>query len=329
MTDERNDALNLVVTGGAGYVGSVCTARLLAEGHAVTVVDDLSTGHADAVPEGARLVEGDAADATRDLLAKGSYDGVLHFAAKSLVGESMQDPAKYWHGNVGTTLRLLDAMRDHGTPRLVFSSTAATYGEPETSPIAETAPTRPTNTYGATKLAVDLAITGYARAHGLAAVSLRYFNVAGAHGGIGERHATETHLIPLVLQVATGARERIQIFGEDYPTEDGTAVRDYIHVSDLADAHLLALRHARAGEHLVYNLGNGTGFSVRQVIEACREVTGHPIPAAVAPRRAGDPAVLVAASDRAREELGWKPERADLAGIVADAWRFTQRRAEG
>ncbi|QWF77569.1 UDP-glucose 4-epimerase GalE [Amycolatopsis sp. CA-230715] len=329
MTDERNDALNLVVTGGAGYVGSVCTARLLADGHTVTVVDDLSTGHADAVPEGARLVEGDAADATRDLLAKDSYDGVLHFAAKSLVGESMQDPAKYWHGNVGTTLRLLDAMRDHGTPRLVFSSTAATYGEPETSPIAETAPTRPTNTYGATKLAVDLAISSYARAHGLAAVSLRYFNVAGAHGDIGERHATETHLIPLVLQVATGDRERIQIFGEDYPTEDGTAVRDYIHVSDLADAHLLALRHARPGEHLVYNLGNGTGFSVRQVIEACREVTGHAIPAAVAPRRAGDPAVLVAASDRAREELGWKPERADLAGIVADAWRFTQRRAEG
>ncbi|MDI5979929.1 UDP-glucose 4-epimerase GalE [Amycolatopsis magusensis] len=324
-TDNPNTPLKLVVTGGAGYVGSVCTQRLLEAGHQVVVVDDLSTGHADAVPDGARFIEGDAADTLRTLLAEG-FDGVLHFAAKSLVGESMQDPARYWHGNVVTSLKLLDAMREHGTPRLVFSSTAATYGEPEVSPIAETAPTQPTNTYGATKLAVDNAITTYARAHGLAAVSLRYFNVAGAYGSIGERHSTETHLIPLVLQVVTGDRERIQIYGEDYPTEDGTAVRDYIHVADLADAHLLALRHATAGEHRIYNLGNGTGFSVRQVIEACREVTGHPVPAVVAPRRAGDPAVLVAASDRARAELGWQPQRADLAGIVADAWRFTQER---
>ncbi len=317
--------LKLIVTGGAGYVGSVCTARLLEAGHEVVVVDDLSTGHADAVPDGARFVEGDAADATASLLGEG-FDGVLHFAAKSLVGESMQDPAKYWHGNVITSIRLLDAMRAHGTPRLVFSSTAATYGEPERSPIPETAPTMPTNTYGASKLAIDHAITSYARAHGLAAVSLRYFNVAGAYGRFGERHTTETHLIPLVLQVATGDRPHIGIFGEDYPTDDGTAVRDYIHVADLADAHLLALTHARAGEHRIYNLGNGTGFSVRQVIEACRAVTGHPIPAEVAPRRAGDPAILVAASDRAREELGWKPERADLEGIVRDAWRFTQER---
>ncbi|WP_420809111.1 UDP-glucose 4-epimerase GalE [Amycolatopsis suaedae] len=317
--------MKLVVTGGAGYVGSVCAARLVEAGHEVVVVDDLSTGHADAVPGGARFIEGDAAETAETLLAEG-FDGVLHFAAKSLVGESMQDPAKYWHGNVGTSLRLLDAMRRHGTPRLVFSSTAATYGEPETSPIAETMPTRPTNTYGATKLAVDHAITSYARAHGLAAVSLRYFNVAGAYGAYGERHLTETHLIPLVLQVATGDRPQVQIYGEDYPTEDGTAVRDYIHVTDLADAHLLALAAATAGEHRIYNLGNGTGFSVRQVIEACREVTGHPIPAAVAPRRAGDPAVLVAASDRAREDLGWKPERTDLTGIVADAWTFTQSR---
>ncbi|SFK37549.1 UDP-glucose 4-epimerase [Amycolatopsis sacchari] len=318
-------ALKLIVTGGAGYVGSVCTARLLEAGHEVVVVDDLSTGHADAVPDGARFVEGDAAEATASLLGEG-FDGVLHFAAKSLVGESMTDPAKYWHGNVITSIRLLDAMRDHGTPRLVFSSTAATYGEPESSPIKETAPTRPTNTYGASKLAIDHAITSYARAHGLAAVSLRYFNVAGAYGSYGERHTTETHLIPLVLQVASGNREDVKIFGDDYPTDDGTAVRDYIHVVDLADAHLLALQHAVAGEHRVYNLGNGTGFSVQQVIETCREVTGHPIPAAVAPRRAGDPAVLVASSDRAREELGWKPERADLTGIVADAWRFAQER---
>ncbi|PRX46454.1 UDP-glucose 4-epimerase [Prauserella shujinwangii] len=317
--------LKLVVTGGAGYVGSVCAARLVEAGHDVTVVDDLSTGHADAVPEGARFVEGDAAEVSQTLLADG-FDGVLHFAAKSLVGESMQDPGKYWHGNVLTSLRLLDAMRAHGTPRLVFSSTAATYGEPDVAPIPESAPTQPTNTYGATKLAIDHAIGTYARAHGLAAVSLRYFNVAGAHGRFGERHTTETHLIPIVLQVATGERGQVQIYGEDYPTDDGTAVRDYIHVTDLADAHLLALDHARAGEHRIYNLGNGTGFSVRQVIEACREVTGHPIPAAVGGRRAGDPAVLVAASDRAREELGWKPERTDLRDIVADAWRFTQDR---
>ncbi|SFB37952.1 UDP-glucose 4-epimerase [Amycolatopsis marina] len=325
VTEKPSKALKLVVTGGAGYVGSVCTARLVEAGHEVVVVDDLSTGHADAVHPAARFVEGDAAETAETLLAEG-FDGVLHFAAKSLVGESMQDPGKYWRGNVLTSLRLLDAMRAHGTPRLVFSSTAATYGEPEQSPIPETAPTLPTNTYGATKLAIDHAITTYARAHGLAAVSLRYFNVAGAYGGFGERHATETHLIPIVLQVATGDRDQVQIYGEDYPTDDGTAVRDYIHVADLADAHLLALEHATAGEHQIYNLGNGTGFSVRQVIEACRGVTGHPIPAAVAPRRAGDPAVLVAASDRAREDLGWKPERADLAGIVSDAWAFTQTR---
>ena len=322
MASDRK-ALKLIVTGGAGYVGSVCAARLLEAGHEVVVVDDLSTGHADAVPDGARFIEGDAADATTTLLGEG-FDGVLHFAAKSLVGESMQDPGKYWRGNVVTAIRLLDAMHEHGTPRLVFSSTAATYGEPDTSPIPETAPTRPTNTYGASKLAIDHAITSYARACGLAAVSLRYFNVAGAYGRYGERHAVETHLIPIVLQVATGQRQQVQIFGDDYPTDDGTAIRDYIHVADLADAHLLALEHAQAGTHRIYNLGNGTGFSVRQVIDACRTVTEHAIPAAVAPRRAGDPAILVAASDRAREELGWKPERYDLHEIVADAWRFTQ-----
>ncbi|MFC5052205.1 UDP-glucose 4-epimerase GalE [Saccharothrix xinjiangensis] len=315
--------MKLLVTGGAGYVGSVCAARLVESGHEVVVLDDLSTGHADAVPEGARLVEAGIDEAIGGLLAEG-FDGVLHFAAKSLVGESMQDPAKYWHGNVVTSLRLLDAMREHGTPRLVFSSTAATYGEPDQVPIPETAPTRPTNTYGATKLAIDHAITGYAGSHGIAAVSLRYFNVAGAHGRFGERHGVETHLIPLVLQVALGQREQIQVYGEDWPTEDGTCVRDYIHVSDLADAHLLALEHATPGEHRIYNLGNGFGFSVKQVVDACREVTGHPIPAVVAPRRAGDPAVLVASSEKARTELGWKPERTDMVGIVRDAWEFTR-----
>ncbi|WHT21420.1 UDP-glucose 4-epimerase GalE [Crossiella sp. CA-258035] len=317
--------MRLLVTGGAGYVGSVCAARLVESGHEVTVVDDLSTGHADAVPTGARFVQGDIGEVAGTLLADG-FDGVLHFAAKSLVGESMTDPAKYWQGNVVTSLKLLDAIKEHGTPRLVFSSTAATYGEPKEVPIQETAPTSPTNTYGASKLAIDHAMTSYAAAHNLAAMSLRYFNVAGAYGQFGERHATETHLIPLVLQVALGQREQIQVFGDDWPTEDGTCVRDYIHVVDLADAHLLALEHATPGEHRIFNLGNGTGFSVQQVIETCRAVTGHPIPAKVSPRRAGDPAVLIAASDRAREDLGWKPQRADLSGIVADAWAFTKAR---
>ncbi|GGM54672.1 UDP-glucose 4-epimerase GalE [Longimycelium tulufanense] len=314
--------MKLLVTGGAGYIGSVCTARLLAAGHEVVVLDDLSTGHADAVPEDCRFVQGDVGEAGV-LLAEG-FDGVLHFAAKSLVGESVQDPSKYWHGNVVTSVRLLDAMRDAGVPRLVFSSTAATYGEPDQVPIRETVPTRPTNPYGATKLAIDQAITSYAEAYGLAATSLRYFNVAGAYGRFGERHTTETHLIPLVLQVATGQREQIQIYGDDWPTEDGTCIRDYIHVLDLAEAHLLALETAVAGRHRIYNLGNGTGFSVRQVVDTCREVTGHPIPAVVAPRRAGDPAVLVASSELAQSELGWKPQRADLADIVRDAWGFTQ-----
>lgn len=317
--------MKLLVTGGAGYVGSVCAARLVETGHQVVVVDDLSTGHADAVPEGCRFVEGDIAETADSVLSEG-FDGVLHFAAKSLVGESMQDPAKYWQGNVVTSLRLLEAMRAHGTPRLVFSSTAATYGEPDEVPIRETAPPRPTNTYGSTKLAIDLAMSSYAASHGLAAVSLRYFNVAGAHGRFGERHVVETHLIPIVLQVALGQREQVQIYGEDWPTEDGTCVRDYIHVTDLADAHLLALDHAMPGEHTVYNLGNGTGFSVKQVIDTCRRVTGHPIPAAAAPRREGDPAVLVASSERAHRELGWTPKRTDLDDIVAAAWEFTRDR---
>lgn len=319
--------MKLVVTGGAGYVGSVCAARLVEAGHDVVVVDDLSTGHADAVPDGCRFVEGDIAEVADSLLADG-VDGVLHFAAKSLVGESMADPGKYWQGNVVTSVRLLEAVHRHGVPRLVFSSTAATYGEPTEVPIKETAETRPTNTYGATKLAIDYAITSYATAHGLAAVSLRYFNVAGAHGRFGERHATETHLIPIVLQVALGQRDKVQIYGEDYPTDDGSCIRDYIHVTDLADAHLLALEHAVPGEHRIYNLGSGTGFSVKQVIDACRTTTGHEIPATVADRRPGDPAVLVASSERARTELGWQPSRTDLATIVGDAWEFTTARAQ-
>jgi UDP-glucose 4-epimerase len=313
----------VLVTGGAGYLGSVCAAHLVETGHEVVVVDDLSTGHRDAVPEGCAFVEGDVTETVDQVLADG-VDGVLHFAARSLVGESMEQPEKYWQGNVVTTLALLEAMRTHGTPRLVFSSTAATYGEPEQVPITEDTPTRPTNTYGATKLAIDHAITSYATAHGLAGVSLRYFNVAGAHGRFGERHTVETHLIPLVLQVATGRRDSVRIYGEDWPTPDGTCVRDYIHVDDLADAHLLALQHAVPKQHKVYNLGSGAGFSVRQVIDTCREVTGHPLPALSAPRRPGDPAVLIASSLRAEQELGWRPSRTELTRIVSDAWRFTQ-----
>jgi UDP-glucose 4-epimerase len=313
-----------LVTGGAGYVGSVCAKVLLEQHHQVVIVDDLSTGNADAVPAGAEFVDGDVVAVARRLLPGGSFDGVLHFAAKSLVGESVEAPERYWHANVVKTLELLEAIRESGTERLVFSSTAATYGEPDVVPITEDAPTRPTNAYGATKLAIDHAITSYARAYGLAAVSLRYFNVAGAYAGLGERHGVETHLIPLILQVATGQRAEILVFGNDWPTPDGTAIRDYIHVRDLADAHLLALQSAQASSHRIYNLGNGTGFSVREVIACCREVTGHPIAARDVGRRAGDPAVLIASSAKAIAELGWQPRRSDLREIVSDAWEFVR-----
>jgi UDP-glucose 4-epimerase len=316
--------VKLLVTGGAGYVGSVCAKVLLEQQHQVVIVDDLSTGNADAVPAGAEFIDGDMVAVARRLLPGGSFDGVLHFAAKSLVGESVEAPERYWHANVVKTLELLEAIRESGTERLVFSSTAATYGEPDAAPITEDAPTRPTNAYGATKLAIDHAITSYARAYGLAAVSLRYFNVAGAYAGLGERHGVETHLIPLILQVATGQRAEILVFGNDWPTPDGTAIRDYIHVRDLADAHLLALQSAQASSHRIYNLGNGTGFSVREVIACCREVTGHPIAARDVGRRAGDPAVLIASSAKAIAELGWQPRRSDLREIVSDAWEFVR-----
>ncbi|MER5560645.1 UDP-glucose 4-epimerase GalE [Streptomyces sp. NPDC002506] len=312
-----------LVTGGAGYVGSVVAAHLVEAGHAVTVLDDLSTGFREAVPAGAAFIEGRIQDAARWL--DPSFDAVLHFAAFSQVGESVAVPEKYWSNNVGGTMALLAAMRDADVRTLVFSSTAATYGEPVSTPITETAPTAPTSPYGASKLAVDHMIAGECAAHGLAAVSLRYFNVAGAYGRCGERHAPESHLIPLVLQVVLGEREFISVYGDDYPTPDGTCVRDYIHVADLAEAHLLALDAATAGEHLVCNLGNGNGFSVREVVETVRKVTGHEIPEVVAGRRGGDPAVLVASAARAHERLGWQPSRADLAGIVADAWAFARR----
>jgi UDP-glucose 4-epimerase len=319
--------VRLLVTGGAGYIGGVVTLHLLRAGHQVTVLDDLSTGHADAVPDGATFVSGDLAEIAGPVLADGDpYDGVLHFAAKALVGESVEHPERYWRTNVGGTLALLDAMRANAVPRLVFSSTAATYGEPDEVPIVETAPTRPTNPYGASKLAVDMMITSEARAHGLGAVSLRYFNVAGASGGQGERHSPETHIVPIALQVVAEQRKTFVIYGTDYPTPDGTCIRDYVHVDDLAEAHLLALAGAAAGEHRIYNLGNGAGFSVLDVVEAVRRVTGHPLPTEVGPRRPGDPAVLVASSAKIREDLGWAPRKPTVDEMVADAWTFVRSR---
>ncbi|CAA9441111.1 MAG: UDP-glucose 4-epimerase [uncultured Rubrobacteraceae bacterium] len=322
--------MRLLVTGGAGYVGSVVAAQLVEAGHETVVLDDLSKGHEDAVPEGARLARGSLLDEAfvRDTLA-GGFDGVLHFAALSLVAESVEEPERYYRNNVGGTLNLLGAMGEAGVGRLVFSSTAAVYGEPEEVPIPETAPAAPTNPYGNSKLAVDRLIGDVARARGLAATSLRYFNVAGASGRFGEDHEPETHLIPIVLQAAAGARESVKVFGTDYPTRDGTAVRDYIHVEDLGRAHQLALEASEPGEHRVYNLGNGSGFSVLQVIEAARSVTGVEIPAEEAPRRAGDPPELVASSDAIRADLGWRPEKPDLEAMIFDAWGWMQEHPRG
>ncbi|MBA2617125.1 MAG: UDP-glucose 4-epimerase GalE [Rubrobacter sp.] len=322
--------MRLLVTGGAGYVGSVVAAQLLDAGHETVVLDDLSKGHADAVPEGARLVRGSLLDEpfVTETLAEG-FDGVFHFAALSLVAESVEEPERYYRNNVGGTLNLLDAMGEAGVPRLVFSSTAAVYGEPEEVPIPETAPTAPTNPYGSSKLAVDRLIGHVAGARGLAATSLRYFNVAGASGRFGEDHHPETHLIPIVLQAAAGTRGPVKIFGTDYPTRDGTAVRDYIHIEDLGRAHLLALEAAKPGEHRVYNLGNGSGFSVLQVVEAARIVTGEDIRAEEAPRRAGDPPELVASSDAIRADLGWEPEKPGLEAMISDAWAWMREHPRG
>jgi UDP-glucose 4-epimerase len=300
---------------------------LLDAGHEVVVLDDLRTGHAEALAPEATFVRAPIHDAAQVLTPQAGFDGVLHFAALIAAGESMVKPEIYWHNNTVGSLALIDAVRAAGVPRFVFSSTAAVYGNPTELPIAETAVKAPTSTYGATKLAVDMALTSEAFAHELAAVSMRYFNVAGAYlrpGGasLGERHDPESHLIPIALQVAAGKRDKLQLFGDDYPTADGTCVRDYIHVEDLARAHLLALGAARPAEHRVYNLGNGNGFSNRQVVEVVREVTGHPVPVEMAPRREGDPAELVASSERARAELGWTPAKQTLHDMVGDAWTF-------
>jgi UDP-glucose 4-epimerase len=323
--------VKLLVTGGAGYIGSVVTALLLESGHEVVVLDDLSTGHAEAVAPGATFVRGRVQDRAAEILTPDAgFDGVLHFAAFISVGESVRQPERYWDNNVAGTLSLLSAMRAAGVPRLIFSSTGTVHGDLETLPIAEDAPVGPLNPYAASKLAVDYALDGESAAHGLGAVSLRYFNASGAllrpdGSAYGERHDPETHLIPIVLQVAAGVREKLPLYGDDYPTPDGTCVRDYIHVTDLATAHLLALEAVKPGEHRVYNLGNGNGYSNLEVVEAVRAVTGAGVPVEIAPRRPGDIVAQVASSEKARRELGWQPARADLRDIVSDAWEFYQR----
>jgi UDP-glucose 4-epimerase len=321
--------MRLLVTGGAGYIGSIVAQQLLARGDDVTVLDSLARGHREAVPDGADFVQADLLDpdALARALAPG-YDGVLHFAALALVAESVAHPERYYRTNVVGTLNLLDAMRAAGVDRLVFSSTCATYGEPDTVPIPEDEATTPVNAYGNSKLAVDHMLSDEARAHELAAVSLRYFNVAGASDPLGEDHEPETHLIPLILRAAAGLRDHVSIFGTDYPTEDGTAVRDYIHIVDLADAHLRALDRAVPGRHDIYNLGSGTGYNVRQVIEAVRRVTGREFEVREEPRRPGDPPALVAANAKARDGLGWTPERS-LEQMVADAWAWHQAHPRG
>jgi UDP-glucose 4-epimerase len=322
--------MKLLVTGGAGYIGSIVAAQLLASGHEVVVLDNLERGHREAVPAGARLVVADLRDQDEVAAALSEgFDGVLHFAALALVGESVSHPGLYYRTNVGGTLNLLEVMRDVGIPRLVFSSTCAVYGQPDRVPISEDAPPRPANAYGASKLAVDGMIGDFCAAHGLGAVSLRYFNVAGASGELGEDHEPETHLIPNILRTALGINPHVEVFGTDYDTPDGTAIRDYIHIEDLSAAHLLALEGARPGEHRIFNLGTGNGFSVREVIDAAREVTGAEIPVREAPRRPGDPPMLVAAGERIRSELGWEPRKPELSQMVGDAWAFATARPRG
>lgn len=324
----------ILVTGGAGYIGSHTVVELLAQGEQVVVLDNLKMGHRAAVHGKARFYEGDIRDASilSRIFGDNDIEAVIHFAASSLVGESVQQPLLYYDNNLFGTHSLVKSMVEHGVKKIVFSSTAATYGEPESVPIVETASTRPESPYGETKLAMENMLRWCDRAYGLKYVSLRYFNACGAHpdGRIGEDHKPESHLIPIILQVPLGQREHIGIFGDDYPTEDGTCIRDYIHVMDLASAHWRALLYLRGGnESNVFNLGNGTGFSVKQVIELARAVTGHPIPAVVSPRRAGDPAVLIASSDKAKSVLGWRPRFDDLSTIIETAWNWHKNNPNG
>ena len=321
--------MRLLVTGGAGYIGSIVAQQLLDAGHEVTILDDLSRGHREAVPDQAELAEVDLLDepAVRDTLARG-FDGVMHFASLALVAESVAHPERYHRTNHVGAINLLDAMRAAQVRRLVFSSTCAVYGEPDSVPMHEDIPAAPVNAYGNSKLAIDRMIADESRAHGLAAASLRYFNVAGAYGHLGEDHDPETHLIPLVLRAAAGTTDHVKVFGTDYPTRDGTAVRDYIHVDDLGRAHILALEATEPGRHAIYNLGTGDGSSVREVIEAARRVTGKPIEVREEPRRPGDPPALVASSERIREQLGWVPEKG-LDDMIADAWAWHQAHPDG
>jgi len=331
-----------LVTGGAGYVGGTVATLLLSQGHQPVVFDNLCHARREMVPPGVEFIEGDLAD--RDLIEKifrsaksegRPFDSVLHFAALIEAGESMVHPETYFRNNTASTLAMLEAVIAEGPRRLVFSSTAAVYGEPESVPITENARLKPTNVYGESKLMVETMLNWFHSIHGLRSVALRYFNVAGAPEGPsgitrGEDHEPESHLIPLILDVALGRRKSIRIYGDDYSTPDGTCIRDYIHVADLADAHLLALKaletEAAAKNRLIFNLGNGHGFSVREVIESARRVTGHPIPAELHPRRPGDPAILVASSDKAIQELGWKPRYTQLDDIIRTAWTWHQKR---
>ncbi len=323
--------MKVLVTGGAGYIGSVTAQALLAAGHGVVVVDDLSTGHRAAVPAGARLAVRDVSDAPAltDLMREEGVAAVMHFAALSLVGESMQEPLRYYRRNVGGAIALLEACAEAGVERFVLSSTAAVYGTPDAVPIPETAALRPASVYGETKLAIERLLHWLSVTKGLGYAALRYFNAAGAAVGRGEDHRPETHLIPLVLQAALGQRDEVRVYGTDYPTEDGTAVRDYVHVEDLASAHVLALEALRPGRGAAYNLGNGAGFSVRQVVEVCRAVTGADLRVVEAPRRAGDPPVLVADAAKAAAELGWRPRRPALEEIVASAWAWHSANPHG
>jgi UDP-glucose 4-epimerase len=321
--------VKLLVTGGAGYIGSVVTAKLIEAGHSVVVLDDLSTGHADHLPADVEFHKLSVHEVGSVLTPDAGFDGVLHLAAKIAAGESVLRPDLYWETNVRGSLALLGAARAAGTPRLIFSSTGSVYSTTGREPMTEETPVDPPMPYAASKLMVDQMLAAEARAFGLGAVSLRYFNAAGAVGDLGERHDPETHLIPMVLQVAAGQRAAIALFGDDYDTPDGTCIRDYIHVADLASAHLLALEGAEPGHHKIYNLGNGTGFSNLQVIEAVRRVTGHPVPVDVRPRRPGDWVMSVASSAKARRELGWTPRKPGLDEIIGDAWGFLRRHVAG
>jgi UDP-glucose 4-epimerase len=323
--------MRILVTGGAGYIGSTVAAQLLELGHSVVVIDDLRRGHRAAVPSGAELVVGNVGDneALERAFSAGAVDAVMHFAALAEVGESMKNPAAYFGNNTSNTLRLLEGMLANSVTKIVFSSTAAVFGSPERTPIEETAPKRPTNPYGESKLQVEQMLAWFYQIHGLRYATLRYFNVAGGTPNRGEDHHPESHLIPRILQVALGQHKSIKIFGDDYPTPDGTCVRDYIHVSDLAQAHVLALGALGNRAPLIYNLGNGKGFSVQEVVETARRVTGDAIPAEIEARRPGDPPVLVASSEKIIRELGWKPKYAALETIIASAWEWHRTHPKG